>query len=239
MKNRLSVSMTKQELLSGLIFLPFYLVLFSIGLRYLAGEYYPTLDDGWLNLIFYLLCVACILPIFWRFLRDNLRQLKGRGRYLRQELFGNLFRYYIVALAFGVLVTILGNMTGFAFANRNDAKLMELYGDRLWLLLPIAVLLAPFVEESVFRGLIFSNLRSVNRFLAYCVTLASFSFIHVYGYLGTMEPLELAISLLQYVPATVFLCRIYERTDSLFGAMALHGTLNLISLLITTYLFGG
>ncbi len=239
MKNKLSVSMTRRELLLGLLFLPFYSFLFAILLRRIAEVYFPSLDDGWLNLIFYLLCVVCILPIFHRFLKRNLRQLRASGGNLARELVGNLLRYYIVALAFGVLVTILRNTAKIGFVNRNDAKLMELYGDRLWLLFPIAVLLAPFVEESVFRGLIFSNLRRVNCLLAYLVTAACFSFAHVIGYAGTMEPAELVISLLQYVPASCFLCRIYERTDSIFADMLLHGTLNLISMLITIYLFGG
>ena len=235
----LSVIMSKREKILGLIYLPCYLFLFSWLLQYIAGVYYPTLGNRELNLIYYLLCGSCTVLAFRDFLLDNFRALRGKAKQLLKELLGGMVRYYIVTIALGIGVTILEHLTGESFANRNDMSILNLFGDSLWLLAPIALVLAPLVEESLFRGLIFGNLRRRSRLLAYGVTVICFSGIHAIGYLSTMSPLGIVVSLLQYVPATIFLCRIYERTDSLFGAMALHSLLNLISLLITHLLYGG
>ena len=234
---KLSVTMKRREWILGLLFLPCYLFLFGFAIRFFAAEFFPTLDaDSW-NLIHFILCGICVLAVFWDFLNDNFRILMNERGFIK-ELILFLARYYLVALAFGLLTIILENETGVSLENRNDSALIDIFSGRSWMLFPIAVILAPLVEESIFRGLIFSNLQRASRFLAYAVTILCFSAIHVVDYAADMAPLQIIVSLLQYLPATFFLCRIYERCDSIFAPMVLHGSINLISLMITSFLYG-
>lgn len=80
----------------------------------------------------------------------------------------------------------------------------------------------------MFRAGIFGTLRRYSRWGAYVVSVLAFSAYHVWGY-AISEP-SYWIFLIQYVPVSLLLCRVYERTNSIWCSIFFHMLVNCISL---------
>ena len=94
------------------------------------------------------------------------------------------------------------------------------------------VILGPFVEEILFRGVIFGPLCKKNIFLAYVASMVAFAALHVISYIGVQHWSVLLFSALQYLPAGFVLCWSYQRSQSIWAPIVLHGLMNLfVSLL--------
>ena len=95
---------------------------------------------------------------------------------------------------------------------------------------PIVVLLAPFVEEVLFRGLVFGCLREKSRIFAYILSCALFAFLHVWTAAVSNWDLGYLILMLQYlVPGLVFAWA-YEHSGTLWTSILLHMLVNALSL---------
>ncbi len=225
-KRRFSVIMSRRELIGGLCFLPFYLLLLSIGLQSLLARllgHAPTVME--LNACFYGVCILATLLIFHRFLRENLRLFTAQWKKILIAVPAALVVYFLLSLLVNLIILSLLP----AFDNRNnDAILGMMDGSPAFVFL-LSVLLAPVIEETLFRGLIFGNLRRLSRLLAYAATALGFSAIHVVGYLGVLSAAEILLSLVQYFPATLILCGLYEYSDTIYAPMLLHAFINLIA----------
>jgi membrane protease YdiL (CAAX protease family) len=106
-----------------------------------------------------------------------------------------------------------------------EAGTAELAIQRLepWLIILAVVILAPIAEEIFFRGVVFNAwLREGGRAFAYIGSAALFAVIHV--------------SLVSLVPIFFLglaLAWVYERTGNLLAAIAMHATVNGISVALT------
>ncbi len=92
----------------------------------------------------------------------------------------------------------------------------------------MAVFLAPIVEEVLFRAGIFGFLRKYNRAAAYAVSVAVFSLYHLSGFI--LLDLRNLIYLVQYIPAGLILCRVYERSNTIWCPIGMHMLVNYMSL---------
>ena len=227
-KRSISVIMSGRELILGLCFLPFYLILLSLGLQLLLGRVLGlALDTALLNGCYYGICIVAVVLIFHRFLRENLRMLKSRWGIVLRAVPAMLIAYFVLTMAVGLIIlSILPD-----FANQNNNTLLTMMEGSPVLVLVLSLLLAPVIEETLFRGLIFGGLRRYSRLLAYAVTMLFFSAIHVVSYLGVLTPLEAVLSILQYFPATLILCAVYEYTDTIYAPILLHSAVNLVACL--------
>lgn len=90
-------------------------------------------------------------------------------------------------------------------------------------------LFTPFIEETLFRGLIFAPLCKKSPFLAYLVSMAAFAFLHVFSFVGVQHWSILLFSALQYLPSAFVLCWSYQKARSIWAPILLHGLLNLYS----------
>ena len=82
----------------------------------------------------------------------------------------------------------------------------------------------------MYRGLVFRNLYSRNKILAYSVSILLFAAIHILGYLGRYSPLELAMAVLQYLPAGLCLAWSYAKADTIFAPIFMHAAINYITI---------
>ena len=96
-------------------------------------------------------------------------------------------------------------------------------------ILAITIVLAPLVEELMFRSGVFGLLRRWNRYLAYGLCMLLFAMYHTWQYALT-DPI-FWLYLLQYLPAGYILCRSYEKTECIWTAILLPMLNNTISLL--------
>ena len=123
----------------------------------------------------------------------------------------------------GLLLTFLGDAQ-----NPNNSAVVEMAQVSGGPVAAMAVFLAPLVEEMMFRGAIFGALRHKNRALAYIVGIVLFSVYHIWGY-ALNDPMAW-IFVVQYIPVSYLLCRVYERTDTIWGSLGFHMLVNFVAL---------
>ena len=87
------------------------------------------------------------------------------------------------------------------------------------------------LEEVLFRGLLFGQLRVKGRWIGYLGSSLCFCLIHLIGYLGKYTLLEFFLALLQYLPAGVILAWSYEKSHSIAAPIFVHMVINGISLI--------
>ena len=78
--------------------------------------------------------------------------------------------------------------------------------------------------------LIFRNLYGKSHWAAYLVSMLAFALIHILGYAGQYTPLEIFLAVLQYLPAGLCLAWSYTKADTIFAPIAIHATVNFITL---------
>jgi membrane protease YdiL (CAAX protease family) len=174
---------------------------------------------------------AILLPIALAVVVKRARLLHGRGPGPRAAFLGGLKTYFVASAV--VLPTYFVVMGVFTLMGRE----LTVYGPVVEvvrssdLVLPIAVaffavVVAPFTEECVFRGLLYPAVRSLGgggprgRRLAVVVVSLLFAVIHWHD-----------VSLLPLFALAVVLALAFELTDSLAVVVVAHGLWNLTSLL--------
>ena len=90
-------------------------------------------------------------------------------------------------------------------------------------------MLAAVVEEALFRGYVFGNLREVSRTAAYLVSCLFFAFIHVFQFVVVNHDLTYLLLMLQYLAPGLVMAWTYERAGSLWGSILLHGVVNALA----------
>ena len=99
-------------------------------------------------------------------------------------------------------------------------------------MLIVNLLLAPVVEEVLFRGVVFGVLRKKSRVLAYVVSLLLFSLYMVFWDMVSNLSWAVFWTALRCLPATLALCWSYERSGSVWTCVILHILMNCLGLLI-------
>lgn len=227
---KLTVQMTAGEAMAGWIYLPVYLLLLGLVLELvfqLLGLDSTSLQ-GRTNLNGAFFCtnfLACVL-LFHRFLLNNLVMVGKRFWGFVQAVILGLAMYFAgTYLVNAVLLQLLPDLQ-----NLNDAELLNMAQANRTVIVVGTVVLAPMAEECMFRGLIFRSIAKKHRILAYIVTTLVFSAVHVVGYIEGNSWQTLLGCLVQYLPACIALPWTYEKADSIFAPMVMHGIINAIAM---------
>jgi hypothetical protein len=117
--------------------------------------------------------------------------------------------------------------------NPNDAAVTSMAKLNPNTMIVIGVLLAPIVEEVLFRGVVFGTIRKKSRVLAYIVSALLFAVYHLWEYMLTGFSWDLVLYLLQYIPAGIILCWCYERSKNIWGSVFLHMMINYVSITVS------
>ena len=177
------------------------------GLPWLLYSVVGVKDSVELNFLTYLIDMLCEQPF---------------------RIFLQVLGCYAAMLLMNMAVSGLVSVFVDSLENPNNETVMDMVGEQYGKMSAVAIFLAPFVEELIFRAGIFGTLRRRSRWAAYAVSMLLFSIYHVWGYALT-DP-ALWIYLLQYLPAAYLLCRCYEYCDSIWGSYFLHMLINFISI---------
>ena len=226
---KLSISMTRRERLLGgsylilsLFALPTLLVLTSTLLSI-------PLSESNLNLIYFGLNFLCAVGIFHRFLIATVRHTADRiWRCLRFGAIGLLLYFGATELVSRGILWLRPD-----FFNVNDASISSMVYEYPLLWNFSAVLLVPISEELFYRGLLFQGLQAKNRLVAYAVSTVIFAGIHVVGYIGQYDWVQLMLCFAQYLPAGLTLAWAYEKSDTIIAPMLMHITINQIGVAAT------
>ena len=220
-----STKPNRNETLFGGIYLAFMLIFLPLLLKVFNSMLENPLSAGKLNFIYYFINFALIVPVFGKFLLQSLKDaLRVPFPTIWLALLGymgNLALSEILAFFLMILVP--------DFANINDLNVALMLQEEFSLLAIGTVVLVPVVEETLFRGMIFRNLYDRSPAGAYLISMVAFAAIHVTGYVGSVEPVYILLSFLQYLPAGYCLCFAYRRSGTIISPILMHMIVNAVA----------
>lgn len=215
--------LTKAEIIAGWCYLPFYLVLLSVLLQHLFRALQIPLDSIVLNIAYFSVNLAAVLLIFHRF--------------LRQRFFGESFWEFLQACILGFVFYQAGTWA-VQFAVTKLGGTLEIYNNdtvegmvlqNRYVMLAISVVLAPVIEETLLRGLVFGSIRAASRPMAYITSIFIFTMMHNWQYFGLYPFGSMLLSCLAYVPASAALCWTYEKAGTIWAPITIHAIINALS----------
>ena len=224
--NKLSLSLTKQEVRWSLIYLLIYTFLLPSLLSYGNLLLPCPLPEATVNFLYFTINILCIILIGWRFLLASAKTaLRSPFRCLRFAFIG-LILYYLLNIVLAAFILWIRP----DFSNVNDASIAILAEDNHLLLSIGTIILVPPVEEYLYRGLIFGQLYNRSKIAAYGISTVLFASIHVIGYIGHFDLGLLALCFLQYLPAGFCLGWAYAKADNIWAPILMHITINQIGM---------
>lgn len=220
--------MTQVELVLGWVYVFVHMFAMTYILSALNAYVFPLmgfqLSSVWLNLIYYAVGFSYLLGFLFHYLRESFA-----------DMCGNFLNTVIAVLVGFIAYVLLFNLVSFGLdfflddlTNPNSAAVNATAKLNPNTMLVIGVLLAPVVEETLFRGVVFGSLRRKNAILAYAVSTLLFAVYHLWSYLVYDFHPSLFLYLLQYLPAGLALGWAYDYSKTLYAPIFLHMVINYV-----------
>ena len=201
---------------------------FLPGLLQLVGHAFSLSYSATLyNFLYFSINFLSILVIFSKFLKKSLlRASRFHHEVLTAALVG-FGLYWLCSTVIGILVGLLLP----EFVNLNDSSILTIMGDYPVLLFLSTVILAPFAEEVLHRGLVFGTLFQKSPWAAYILSALLFAAIHVVQYIGVYSGTHVLVALVQYLPAGFIFAWAYRRCGCILAPIAIHAVNNFLAIL--------
>ena len=197
--------------------------LFRLMARLLDTTISPSLQ----NAIYYYTLFAAALIIFHSFLGRTTRNFADNlGNACKSILVGLIALYGLNELVYRLTRMLVNNHT-----NLNDTTISAQIHDAPRVTLLIVIFLAPFVEEVLFRGLVFGNLKSKSRTVAYVVSCLLFALLHVWQFAVVRQDITYFLLMVQYLVPGLVLAWAYDHTGTLWSSILLHAAANALHVL--------
>ncbi len=225
-KRSISTGMTRMEKILGGILLAVYLIILPLAADPLfdgIGKLFGTaLSDDARNAAYYYILFVLTVIAFWGYFGRTTRVFFDHlGTSFVSVGLGLIAFYGLNEIAWRVLRLLSVSQT-----NLNDQAILARIGSAPYSTVLIVVFLAPVVEEAIFRGYIFGNLREVSRPAAYLVSCFLFAFLHVWKYVAASWDFSYLLVMVQYLVPGVVMAWCFERSGSLWGSILLHAVVN-------------
>ena len=177
--------------------------------------------------IYYYTLFAVTLIIFHSFLGRTTRNFADNlGNACKSILVGLIALYGLNELVYRLTRMLVNNHT-----NLNDTTISAQIHDAPRVTLLIVIFLAPFVEEVLFRGLVFGNLKSKSRTVAYVVSCLLFALLHVWQFAVVRQDITYFLLMVQYLVPGLVLAWAYDHTGTLWSSILLHAAANALHVL--------
>ncbi|WP_352416692.1 CPBP family intramembrane glutamic endopeptidase [Oscillibacter ruminantium] len=217
--------------MGGTIFFVVYLLVLPFATEPLFRLISILLDvnigKGLQNTIYYYVIFALTVIIFHGFLARTSRNLMDNLGTAAKTLGAGLIALYgLNELVYRLTHMLIGTQT-----NLNDMTINAQIDTAPRSTLVIVILLAPFVEEVLFRGLVFGGLRSHSRTVAYLVSCLLFAFLHVWQYAWGSHDVAYFWLMVQYLVPGMVLAWAYDHSGTLWTSVGLHAAANALSVL--------
>ena len=228
-KRKSTTYMTCGEQIAGVVFFVIYLLvlpfvtnpLFDLAGRLLAVSISAAMRD----VLYYYILFAVTVIIFHGFLARTSRHLVDNLGLACKSLAVGLVGLY----GLNELVYRLTNLVFTNHTNLNDTTISAQVNDAPHMTLLIVIFLAPFVEEVLFRGLVFGNLKGKSRILAYAVSCLLFALLHVWQFAVVNQDITYFLLMIQYLVPGLVLAWAYDHSGTLWSSIALHAAANALS----------
>lgn len=219
----LGPSLSTAEKVAGFCYLPFYVVLLALILQYLSGLLGFHLTMLQINICYFVINCLMVWIIFHNFLLRSFRAIRF------WELIQALILGFVLYYAGNFLYSLILGWLDLSVTSYNDQTVMELASQSRAAMVICGVILAPMIEETLVRGLLFGVIRRKSRIAAYAVTILFFAAIHVWQYVLLYDWKSVLLAALQYVPAGIALGWTYEKSNTIWAPILLHMVINAIS----------
>ena len=221
--------LTEGEKIAGTVFFVIYLLVLPFvtrpALDLLGRLLGVTIGESLGNTIYYYVLFAVTLIIFHRFIgRTTTLFLENAVGSLKVLAVDFIAFYGLNELTYRLTRLVVGNHT-----NLNDMTISAQIDAAPRTTLLIVVILAPFVEEVLFRGLVFGGLRSKSRLAAYALSCALFALLHVWQYALVSQDITYLVLMIQYLVPGLVLAWCFDRSGTLWTSMLLHAGVNALS----------
>ena len=216
------------EVIFGIIYLVLHMLFIgpAIYLGFLALG--TSLSAIALNLIYFLTATLVSVLIMRRYLIASFARFRTYGFLQNLKVFGlGLAIRYGSAIPLSTLILIL--LPDFS-ATPNTEAVHELANQHFFFTAFLAVVLAPIVEELLFRGAIYGGLRNKSKVAAYLVSTLLFALLHVLSFLFFIPLGTLFLMMLLYIPSGFALAWSYEKSGNIWTPIFLHALMNVIAL---------
>lgn len=222
--------MDRTERIAGTILFIVYLLVLPVLAERLFDLMEVLLDTriaaSLRNVLYYYTLFAAVVLLFHRYLAHTTARLMDNLNLAVKTLgMGLLLFYGANELLYRLSRALLDGRT-----NLNDTAIAAQVSAAPRMTALIVIFLAPFVEEVFFRGLVFGGLRAHSRAVGYAVSCALFALLHVWSAALSGWDIGYLVLAVQYlVPGAVFAWA-YDRSGTLWTAIALHALVNALSL---------
>ena len=220
--------MKRREKIFGWIYLPIHVVLLplflSTVLYLVTGS--KTSDPLTLNIWYYLIGTVFLFATQFCFFRDSYSVLTHNFR----AALLTMVMSWAILMAGNVLLNLLSQLFGSLPSSPNDEAVTEYAQIDMRRMAAAAVIMAPIVEEALFRGLIFGSLREKHLFWAYAVSMVLFSLYHVWQFAVVEQSFTVLLSAAAYLPIAFVLAFCYDRSGSIWTSIFFHMFYNALAL---------
>ena len=226
----LGPGLSTAEQVAGFCYLPFYVVLLSMLLQYLSGLFDLNLTSLQINVCYFVVNCIMVWVIFHNFLIRSFRGIRF------WELIQALILGFVLYYAGNFVFSLVMGWLNIDITSYNDETVMMLAQQSRFAMIVCGVILAPMVEETLVRGLLFGVIRRKSRIAAYVVSIVFFAVIHVWQYLMAYDFKSVLFAALQYIPAGIALGWTYEKSNTVWAPIILHMVINAISFGVMSFL---
>lgn len=234
----------KQKAIGFIILMPFYFyvapmlmnILIYLYIKCFPGSYDTVTLTIALNVGRVLMVFIALFITFKDYILISFKKFKENcGSILKWVFTEGIIILYATSILSNLVVMLFQDGSSTSSANQN-LFLTMLNSDVLLMFIQAAIL-APLVEELLFRGLLYGSLREHNKVLAYVVSSLVFGFMHIYNGLlaGDMSQL---LYLISYGSMGFIFSYAYEKKGNIMAPILLHATNNTIAIIINISMAG-
>ena len=226
----LGPNLSDAEQIAGFCYLPVHVALLGFALAWINEKFRLNLTDLQINLAYFVISCLFTWLIFHNFLLRSFKNIRF------WELIQALILGFALYYAGNFILNLAINRLGIVLPHFNDEAVMGLIAQNETVMIVCGVLLAPMVEETLARGLLFGVIRRKSRIAAYVVSIVFFAVIHVWEYLTGHDFKSVLFVALQYIPAGIALGWTYEKSNTIWAPIVLHMVINAIAFGVMSFL---
>ena len=197
-----------------------------VGINYIDFNY---IDYACLNTFIELIMFVVVLLFYKKYLKKDLVLFKLNKKDYIKKIISYFLIFLVVKYGVALFSSLLLVMLGSDLVTSENQEAVVNLAKKLPFMMMISTsLLAPFVEEGIFR----LGIKKVinNKYLFILVSGLIFGFMHIFP---TELPLYVAlIESLNYVTMGLLLAYIYNETDNIYVVVIIHALNNLLSMLM-------
>ena len=221
--------MTKSEKILGCLYIPFHAAILPFIMVLVFVVFNIEISGPHQMLVYFTISFLLILLIMFKFLRASFSDfIDVFWRAVQAVILGYVMYRVLLWVAVLTLTQIMTDV------NPNQQSVVADVYANFNVMIVVTVILAPIVEESMFRGALFGTIRQKSRVAAYIASILLFSVFHLWDNLVFNFSWDVLFMVVQYIPASIALTWCYDRSGTIWSPILLHSAINLVATLQIT-----